>query len=66
MRKPRKLQKDEDSNSVFPNIFRAYEEERGVYDVREVLFIHQFHILSNICLRKIRNSDNSLLKLCTE
>lgn len=47
MSKPKKIQNDEDSNSVFPNIFRTYEDERGVHDVRRVLFIHQFHILIN-------------------
>lgn len=31
----------------FPTIFRSYEDERGVHDVRKVLFIHQFHILIN-------------------
>ena len=50
MSKPRKIQNDEDSNSVFPNIFRTYEDERGVHDVRRVLFIHQFHILINWCI----------------
>ena len=45
--KARKIQKDEDSNSVFINIFRTNEDDGGVYDVREILCTLQFHILIN-------------------